>query len=146
MPPFALRKHPRAAKCTAHRLSCTENHTGNDKTSVPDPAPTDEPAPLVEPAATDPTIFEPIAARADSKKAWTKVVTKEPISIMLLIRATCGDREVVEEPSMECLQELESAFDYGEELQRQRADVAVKLREIKAPVYPTLGKQGTGGG
>ena len=34
---------------------------------------------------------------------------------------------------MECLQELESTFDYGKELQKQSAVVAVKLREIKAP-------------
>ena len=34
---------------------------------------------------------------------------------------------------MECLQELESTFDYGKELQKQRAVVAVKLSEIKAP-------------
>ena len=33
---------------------------------------------------------------------------------------------------MECLQELESTFDYGKELQKQSAVVAVKLREIKA--------------
>ena len=31
---------------------------------------------------------------------------------------------------MECLQELESTYDYGKELQKQSA---VKLREIKAP-------------
>ena len=34
---------------------------------------------------------------------------------------------------MECLQELVSTFDYGKELQKQSAVVAVKLREIKAP-------------
>ena len=34
---------------------------------------------------------------------------------------------------MECLQELESPFGYGKELQRQRAVVAVGLREVKAP-------------
>ena len=34
---------------------------------------------------------------------------------------------------MECLQELESTFDYEKELQKQGAVVAVKLREIKAP-------------
>ena len=34
---------------------------------------------------------------------------------------------------MECFQELESAFDCGNELQKQSAVVAVKLREIKAP-------------
>ena len=34
---------------------------------------------------------------------------------------------------MEYLQELESTFDYGKELQEQSAVVAVKLREIKAP-------------
>ena len=34
---------------------------------------------------------------------------------------------------MECLQRLESTFDYEKELQNQRAVVAVKLREIKAP-------------
>ena len=31
------------------------------------------------------------------------------------------------------LQELETTFDYRKELQKQRAIVAVKLREIKAP-------------
>ena len=35
--------------------------------------------------------------------------------------------------SMECLQELESTFDCGKELQKQSAVVAVKLRETKAP-------------
>ena len=35
---------------------------------------------------------------------------------------------------MECLQELESTFDYGKEQQKQSAVVAVKLREIKAPL------------
>ena len=51
---------------------------------------------------------------------------------MLLIRVTCGDKKIVES-SMECLQELESTFDYGKELQKQSAVEAVKLREIKAP-------------
>ena len=36
---------------------------------------------------------------------------------------------------MECLQELESTFDYGKELQKQSAVVPVKLREIKAPLF-----------
>lgn len=52
---------------------------------------------------------------------------------MLLIWVTCGDKKIVEESSMECLQELQSAFDYGKKLQKQRAAVAAKLREIKAP-------------
>ena len=34
---------------------------------------------------------------------------------------------------MEYLQELESTFDYGKELQKQSVVVAVKLREVKAP-------------
>ena len=34
---------------------------------------------------------------------------------------------------MECLQELESKFNYGKELKYQSAVVAVNLREIKAP-------------
>ena len=34
---------------------------------------------------------------------------------------------------MECLRELESTFDYGKELQKQRVVVGIKLREIKAP-------------
>ena len=46
---------------------------------------------------------------------------------------------------MECLQEIESTFRYGKELQKQSAVVAVKLREVKASVYLTLGKQGRGG-
>ena len=41
---------------------------------------------------------------------------KGPISYMLLIRVTCGDKNIVEESSTECLQELESTFDYGKEL------------------------------
>ena len=49
---------------------------------------------------------------------------------MLLIRVTCGDKKIVEESSMERLQELESTFDYGKELRKQSAVVAVKLREI----------------
>ena len=52
---------------------------------------------------------------------------------MLLIRVTCGDKRIVEESSMECLQELENTLDYGKELQKQSAVVAVKLRKIKAP-------------
>ena len=52
---------------------------------------------------------------------------------MPLIRVTCGDKKIIEESNMECLQELESTFDYGKELQKQSAVVAVKLREIKAP-------------
>ena len=88
------------------------------------PMPTDEPT----------TTPEPIAASTDSKKARAKkVAVKEPISYTLLIRISCGDKNIVEEPSMECLQKLESTFDYGKELQKQRAVVAVKLREIKAP-------------
>ena len=46
-----------------------------------------------------------------------KAATKEPVSYMLLIRVTCGDKKIVEESSMEGLQETESAFDYGKELQ-----------------------------
>ena len=77
---------------------------------------------------------EPITASTDSKKARAKkAAAKEPISYMLLIRVTCGDKNIVEESSMECLQELESTFDYGKELQKQRAVAAVKLREIEAP-------------
>ena len=77
----------------------------------------------------------PIAASASSKKARAKkAATKEPINIMLLIRVTCGDKKIVQESSMGCLQELESTFDYGKELQKQSAVVAVKLREIKAPL------------
>ena len=49
---------------------------------------------------------------------------------MLLIRVTCGDKKIVEESSMECLQEMESTFDYGKELKKQSAVVAVNLREI----------------
>ena len=49
------------------------------------------------------------------------------------IRVTCGDQTIVEESSMECLQELGSTFDYGKEQQKQSAVVAVKLRGIKAP-------------
>ena len=101
------------------------------------PTPTDEPT----------TTPEPIAASTDSKKARAKkVAAKEPISYMLLIRVTYGDKNIVEVSSVECLQELESTFDYGKELQKQRAVVAVKLREIKAPVCPTLGKQCRSGG
>ena len=55
------------------------------------------------------------------------------MNYMLLIRVTCGDKKIVEESSMECLQELESAFDYGKELQKQSVVVAVKLRKIKTP-------------
>ena len=87
-----------------------------------------------EPAIADSTIFVPIAASAGLKKAWVKkAAMKEPINYMLLIRVTCGDKKIVEESSMECLQGLESTFDYGKELQKQSAVVAVKLREIKAP-------------
>ena len=76
----------------------------------------------------------PIAASAGSKKARAeKAATKEPTSYVLLIRVTCGDKKIVEESSMECLQELESTFDYGKELQKQSAVVAVKLRKINAP-------------
>ena len=76
----------------------------------------------------------PIAASTGSKKARAKkVATKEPINYMLLIWVTCGDKRIVEESSMECLQELGSTFDYGKELQKQSAVVAAKLREIKAP-------------
>ena len=74
------------------------------------------------------------SASAGSKKARAKkAATKEPINYMLLIRVTCGDKKIVEESSMKCLQELESTFDYGKELQKQSAVVAVKLREVKAP-------------
>ena len=61
---------------------------------------------------------------------------------MIGIRVTCGDKKIVEESSMECLQGLESTFDYGKELQKQSTVVAVKLREIKAPrsTLYTLGK------
>ena len=45
-----------------------------------------------------------------------KAATKELISYMLLIRVTRGDKKIVEESSMECLQELESTFDCGKEL------------------------------
>ena len=87
------------------------------------PMPTDEPT----------TPPQPIAASTDSKKARAKkAAAKEPISYILLIWVTCSDKNIVES-SMECLQELESTFDYGKELQKQRAVVAVKLREIKAP-------------
>ena len=76
----------------------------------------------------------PIAASAGSEKARAKkAATKEPINYMLLIRVTCGDKKIVEESSMGCLQELESTFDYGMELQKQSGFVAFKLREIKAP-------------
>ena len=61
---------------------------------------------------------------------------------MLLIRVTGGDKKIVEESSMECLQELESTFDYGKELQKQRAVVAVNLREIQATtIYLMLGSR-----
>ena len=56
----------------------------------------------------------------------------EPPSYMLSIRVTCGDKTIVEESSMECLQELESAFAYGKEPQKYSAVVAVKLGEIEA--------------
>ena len=66
----------------------------------------------------------PISASAASKRAWTKkAATKEPINYMLLIRVTCGDKKIVEESSMEFLQELESTLDYGKELQKQSAVV-----------------------
>ena len=85
------------------------------------PAPTD-PAPTNEPTTAHPTPPEPaakpLAASADSKKARAKkAVTKEPISYMLLIRVTCGGGGIVEESNMECLQESESTFGYGKELQ-----------------------------
>ena len=51
-------------------------------------------------------------------------------------------KKIVEESSMECLQELESTFDHWKELQKQRVVVAVKLREIQATtVYPTPGSR-----
>ena len=79
----------------------------------------------------------PIAASAGSKEVRSKkAATKEPIGYMLLIPVTCG-KKIVEESSMECLQELERTFDYGKELQKQSAVVAVKPKEIKAP-RPTL--------
>ena len=37
---------------------------------------------------------------------------------------------------MGCLQELESTFDYGKELQKQSAVVGVELGEIKALYAP----------
>ena len=76
----------------------------------------------------------PIAASAGSKKARAKkLATKEPNNYMLLIRVTCGDKRIVQESGMECLQELESTFDYGKELQKQSVVVAVRLNEITAP-------------
>ena len=109
-----------------------------NKPASTDPAPADKPTAAdptsFETATADSTIFVPIAASAGSKKARAKkVATKEPINYMLLIRVTCGDKKIVKESSMESLQELESTFDYGKELQKQSAVVAVKLREIKAP-------------
>ena len=92
------------------------------------PLPTDEPPTAdptqSEPAAANSTTFEPIAdtGSAGSKKARAKkAAIKEPMSIsyMLLIRVTFGDKNIVEESSMECLRELESTFDYGKELQKQ---------------------------
>ena len=56
---------------------------------------------------------------------------------MLLIQVTCGDKKIFES-SMEYLQELGSSFGYGKELQKQSTVVAIKLREIKAPVYLRL--------
>ena len=89
--------------------------------------------PRDKPATADSTIFVPIATSASSKTAREKkAATKEPINDMLLIRVTCGDKGIVES-GMGCLQELESTFDYGKELQKQSVVVAVKLREIKAP-------------
>ena len=106
-----------------------------NKPASTDPAPYHVDPTSSEPATTDSTIFVPIAASASSKKARAKkAATKEPINYMLLIWVTCGDKKIVEESSMECLQELESTFDYGKELQKQSAVVAVKLREIKAPL------------
>ena len=64
---------------------------------------------------------------------------------MLLIQITCGGKKIVES-SIEYLQELGSSFDYRGELQKQSTVVAAKLREIKTPVYPALGKQSRGGG
>ena len=54
---------------------------------------------------------------------------------MLLIRVTCGDKKIVEESSMKCLQELESTFDYGKELQKQSAVVAVGRLRHRGPPY-----------
>ena len=107
-----------------------------NKPASTDPAPADKPTNAdptsSEPATADSTIFVRIAASAGSKKARAKkAATKEPINYMLLIRVTSGDKMIVEESSMECLQKLESTFDYGKELQKQSAVVAVKLREIK---------------
>ena len=62
------------------------------------------------------------------------MATKEPINYMPLSRVTCSDKKIVKESSMECLQELESTFDYGKELQKRSAVVAVKLRETMAPL------------
>ena len=109
-----------------------------NKPASTDPAPADMPTTVYptssEPATADSIIFVHIAACAGSKKTRAKTAaTKEPIDYMPLIRVTCGDKKIIEESSMECLQELESTFDYGKELQKQSAVVAVKLREIKAP-------------
>ena len=106
-----------------------------NKPASTDPAPDDKPTTAdptsSEPATADSTIFVPIAASASSKKARAKkAATKEPINYMLLIWVTCGDKRIVKKSNMECLQELESTFDYGKELQKQSAVVAVK---IKAP-------------
>ena len=109
-----------------------------NKPASTDPAPADKPTTAdptsCEPAIADSTIFVLISASASSRKDRAKkAATKEHINYLLLIRVTCGDERVVEESSMECFQELESTFDYGKELQKQSAVVAVKLREIKAP-------------
>ena len=110
-----------------------------NKPASTDPARADKPTTAdptsPEPAIAGSTISVPIACSAGSKKARAKIkaATKEPINYMLLIRVTCGDKKIVEDSSIECLQELESTFDYRKELQKQSAVVAVKLREIKAP-------------
>ena len=62
---------------------------------------------------------------------------KEPISYILLIRVTCGNKKFVEGSNMECLQELENTSDHGNNLQKPRAAVAVRLRGIK-PTQSTL--------
>ena len=99
-----------------------------DKPPSTDPALADRPTTAdptsSEPAIADSTIFVPIAASAGSKKARAKkAATKQPINYMLLIRVTCDDKKIIEESSMECLQELESTFGYGKELQKQSAVV-----------------------
>ena len=94
------------------------------------PSPTDEP--ITTPA--DSTVPEPITGSTDTKKVRAgEAAAGGSISYMLLIRVTCGDKNIVEVSSTECLQELESTFNCEKELQKQRVVVAIELREIKAP-------------